>query len=328
MPNIYRTGQRIDHYEIIRPLGRGAASQVYLAQDWQAQREVVLKFPDDEMIGGAAVFERYQREAEIGTRLSHPHIQGHLNQGEQRSAEYLVLEYLRGQTLRALLMEHAPMLLSTHEVLRMVLQVCDALVYAHEHGIIHRDIKPENIMLLENGDITVFDFGIALIEEEHRVKAWGFSSPIGTPDYMPPERLLGRRGDARADVYAVGVVLYELLCGRTPFQEQDGFAILTRHISHDPPDLLHFNPALSPALATVVMRAIRRDPARRYARMRDVLNDLQCLDRVTPVDYVPDRPKLGGRYRQAIRIALIVLAVCLLIIAFGFFAQVMHAFVR
>lgn len=97
MPNIYRTGQRIDHYEIIRPLGRGAASQVYLAQDWQAQREVVLKFPDDEVIGGAAIFERYQREAEIGTRLSHPCIQRHLNQGEQRSAEYLVLEYLRGQ---------------------------------------------------------------------------------------------------------------------------------------------------------------------------------------------------------------------------------------
>jgi eukaryotic-like serine/threonine-protein kinase len=156
----------------------------------------------------------------------------------------------------------------------------------------------------------------------------GLSSPIGTPDYMPPERLLGRRGDARADVYAVGVVLYELLCGRTPFQEQDGFAILTRHISHDPPDLLQCNPALAPALATVVMRAIRRDPARRYARMRDMLNDLQCLDTVTPVAYVPDRPKLGGRYRQAIRVALIVLAVCLLIIAFGFFAQVMHAFVR
>jgi len=288
----------------------------------------VLKCPADELIGGAAAFERYQREAEIGTRLNHPRIQRHLNQGERRSKEYLVLEYLRGRTLRALLMEHAPTPLPTHEVLRMVLQVCEALVYTHEHVIIHRDIKPENIMLLENGDITVFDFGIALIEEKRHATWRGFSLPIGTPDYMPPERLLGRPGDARADVYAVGVVLYELLCGRTPFQEPDGFAILTQHISHDLPDILHFNPALLPALATVVMRAIRRDPARRYARMRDLLTDLQCLDAVTPVDYVPDRPKLGGRYRQAIRIALIMLAVCLLIIAFGFFAQVMHAFVR
>lgn len=328
MPKIYRTGQRIDHYEIIRPLGRGGASQVYLAQDWHMQREVVLKFADDEVIGGAAVFERYQREAEIGKRLSHPRIQQHLNQGEQRSAEYLVLEYLRGQTLRALMMQHTPTLLSTHEVLRMLLQVCDTLVYVHEHRVIHCDIKPENIMLLENGDITIFDFGIALIEGERGVKAWGFSSPIGTPDYMPPERLLSQRGDVRADIYAVGVILYELLCGRTPFQEQDGFAIMTRHISHDPPGILHFNPALSPALASVVMRAIRRDPARRYARMRDLLNDLQCLDTVTPVDYVPDPPKLGGRYRQAIGIALIVLVVCLLIIAFGFFTQVMHSFVR
>src|SRR5437762_1152796 len=106
---------------------------------------------------------------------------------------------------------------------------------------------------------------------------------------MPPERLLGRPGDARADVYAVGVVLYELLCGRTPFEAYDGFAIMTRHISHDPLGLLHCNPALSPALATVVMRAIRRDPVKCYARMRDMLTDLQHLDTLVPVDYVADR---------------------------------------
>jgi len=100
MPTIYTTGKRIDHYQIIRPLGRGGASHAYLAQDWHALQEVVLKFPDDALIGGAAVYERYKREAEIGRRLSHPYIQQHLNQNEQRSAEYLVLEYMRGRTLR------------------------------------------------------------------------------------------------------------------------------------------------------------------------------------------------------------------------------------
>ena len=121
MPAIYTTGQKIDHYQVIRLLGRGGASHVYLAQDWLALQEVVLKFPDDDVIGGAAVFERYQREAQIGKRLSHPYILQHLNQGEQRSAEYLVLEYVRGRTLRMVMKKFAPELLPTGEVLRLSL---------------------------------------------------------------------------------------------------------------------------------------------------------------------------------------------------------------
>ncbi len=324
MPTIYQPGQRIDHYEIIRLLGQGGASRVYLAQDRRVLQEVVLKFPHDDVIGGAAVFARYQREAEIGRLLNHPHIQRHLNQGEERSTEYLVLEYLRGQTLRAVMKKRAPALLPTGEVLHILLQVGDALAYAHEHGVIHRDIKPENIMLLENGDIKVFDFGIALLEGERHVRWRGFSSPIGTPDYMAPELLWGKPGSAQSDVYAVGIVLYELLCGRTPFEEHDGFEFITPHISHDPPGILEFNPALSPNLATVAMRAIRRDPGRRYASIRDLLHDLSHLDEVTAVNYIPDPPRIGGRYRQVIRIALIVLIVCLAIIAFGMFAQFAH----
>jgi serine/threonine-protein kinase len=128
----------------------------------------------------------------------------------------------------------------------------------------------------------------------------------------------------RSDIYGAGVVLYELLCGRTPFEEEDGFALITRHISHDPPCILQFNPIQSPALVTVVMRAIRRDPEKRYACIHDLLYDLQHLDNVTVVDYIADPPRIGGRYRQAIRIALIVLIVCLCIVAFGVLAQYAH----
>src|SRR5258708_1454345 len=238
------------------------------------------------------------------------------------------MELMRGQGRRGMMKKFARELLPIGEVLRMLTQVCDALVYTHECGVIHCDIKPENIMLLENGNIKLLDFGIALIEGERQVGWRGFSSPIGTPDYMAPERLLGQRGDARADIYAVGGGFYELLCGRTPFEETNGFAIITRHISHYPPGILQFNPALSPVLATVVMRAIRRDPERRYACMQDMLYDLGYLDTVTPMDYIPDPPKLGGRYRQAIRIALIVLIVCLFIVAFGLLAQFAHHLAR
>ena len=324
MPRIYQPGQRIDHYEIIRLLGQGGASHVYLAQDRRVLQEVVLKFPHDDVIGGAAIFARYQREAEIGRCFSHPHIQRHLNHGEERSTEYLVLEYLRGRTLRAVMKEYAPELLPTGEVLHILLQVGEALTCAHEHGVIHRDIKPENIMLLENGDIKVCDFGIAVLEGKRRARWWSFSSPIGTPDYMAPELLWREPGSAQSDIYAVGVVLYELLCGRTPFEERDGFELITRHISHDPPGILEFNPTISPALATVVMRAVRRDLGKRYASMRDLLYDLGHLDKVTAVNYIPDPPRIGGRYRQVISIALIVLVVCLCIIAFGLLAQVAH----
>src|SRR5712691_4118634 len=117
MPTIYQLGSRIDHYEIIRLLGQGGASHVYLAQDRKALQEVVLKFPSDDLIGGAAVFARYKREAEIGKRLSHPSIQRHVNRGEERSADYLVLEYLRGRPLRTMMKEHAPALLPTAEVI-------------------------------------------------------------------------------------------------------------------------------------------------------------------------------------------------------------------
>jgi len=156
----------------------------------------------------------------------------------------------------------------------------------------------------------------------------GLASPIGTLDYMAPERLQGKDGDARADLYAVGVVLYELLCGQLPFEKDNGFALITTHLSHDPPGILERNPALPPSLATVVMRAIRRDPDKRYASMRDLHYDLYHLEEVGPVDYHPDPPRLGGRYRQAIRLAFIILVVLLGIITFGIIAQAIHGLAR
>ncbi|MBV9019537.1 MAG: serine/threonine protein kinase [Ktedonobacteraceae bacterium] len=328
MPTIYRTGQRIDHYEIIRLLGGGGASSVYLAQDHSALQQVILKFPHDDIIGGAAIFTRYKREEEISNLLSHPNIQRHLNRGEQRSREYLVLEYLRGRTLQAVMNEYAPALLPTLEVLHIISQVCRTLVYVHKQGVIHRDIKPENIMLLDNGEIKLLDFGIAMRERDRQVIWRGFSSPIGTPDYMAPELWWAESGSVKTDIYAVGVVLYELLCGQTPFEEHNGFVLITRHLSHDPAGILERNPALSPALATVVMRAIRRDPSKRYACMQDLLHDLGHLDEVTPITYIPDPPKIGGRYRQVFHIALIVLIICFGIVAFGMLAQYVHHSIR
>ena|SRR5450755_28994 len=332
----YRPGQKIDHYSIRSILSQGTASSVYLALDRNTGQKVVLKFPKDDVIGGRAIFERFQREVEIGRVLSHPYIVQHLNQAEERQEKCSVLEYLQGRTLRAVMAEQGPpdahqghhYMKSPDECIAILEQVCEALIYAHKHGVIHHDMKPDNIMLLESGEVKVFDFGIAQIEGERHWSLPGFSPLIGTPDYMAPERLLGRRGSVSTDIYAVGVILYELLCGRTPFEEQDGFAFVGEHISHDPPDIVRFNPTLSPTLATIVMRAIRRDVEKRYERLEDMLYDLRHREDVVPVVYVTAAPKRGGRYRQVLVLALIILLILILLFLFGFLAQSVHHAVR
>jgi eukaryotic-like serine/threonine-protein kinase len=320
----YTPGTLIDHYEITCMLGHGGMNRVYLARDLSNQQEVVLKFPNEDLIGNIAVFERYKREAEIGNRLDHPHIQHLLNIDEKRSEEYLVVEYIRGQTLRAVLETYAPDPLPVAEAIRIIRQISDALAYCHERGIFHRDIKPENIMVQEDGTVKIIDFGIALLEGARRVTWRGLSGTVGTPDYMSPEQLKGERGAAGADIYAVGVMLYEMLCGHTPFEGENVFAIINQHVSEDPPSILQANPQLSPELATVVMRAIRRDAEKRYRSVNDFLHDLNNLEEVKSVPYEPETPRLNNSHRTVLIAALIIVIIFLLIIAFGFLAQSIH----
>jgi eukaryotic-like serine/threonine-protein kinase len=324
MTTTYTPGTQVDHYEIIRMLGHGGMNRVYLACDVYNQQEVVLKFPNDDLIGDIAVFERYKREAEIGHRLHHPHVQQLLNTDEKRSQEYLVVEYIKGKTLRTILEEYAPNPLPVAMALNITEQICDALVYCHEQGIFHRDIKPENIMVQEDGNIKIIDFGIALLEGARRVTWRGLSGTVGTPDYMSPEQLKGERGMASSDIYAVGVMLYEMLCGHTPFEGENIFAIMNQHVSQDPPSILLANPQLSPELATVVMRAIRRDRDKRYRTMSDFLHDLHNLEEVKPVPYEPEEPHLNRSGRTVITATLIIIAILLLISALGFLAQFVH----
>jgi serine/threonine protein kinase len=324
-PVSYQPGQPIDHYTIVKLLGQGSDSTVYLARDEHDQREVVLKIPHIEELGSADVFARYQREMAIGKCLvNHPGIQCHLYSDKPRSREYIVLEYLHGRTLREKLHERTPELLPVNEALCVVLAVVETLLFIHEQGVIHRDIKPENILLLDDGGVALLDFGIAHWQGERWLRLRGFSKPIGTPAYMAPELLRAKAGTVQSDIYAVGVLLYELLCGHTPFQEHNAFDFLTEHISHDPPALLDQNPEIAPALATVVMRAIRRDPGQRYASLKVFSEDLSRLDRVKPQPYAPNTPLVGGRFRPVLSIALIILIIFLVIIAFGILAQFAH----
>lgn len=314
----YVPGRQIDHYEIIRLLGHGGMNRVYLARDATNQQDVVLKFPNDDVSGNSAVFERYKREVEIGNRIQHPNIQQILNSGEKRSADYLVIEYITGHSLRSVLKDYAPHPMPPAEALNIIRQICAALAHCHEKGVFHRDIKPENIMIRHDGTIKIIDFGIALLEGARRVTWRDFSGTIGTPDYMSPEQLKGERGKASSDIYAVGVMLYEMLCGHTPFDGENVFAIINQHISQDPPSILSKNPNLSSKLATIVMHAIRRDQDKRYKSMKELLYDLCNQEEVNALSYESEVRQLYQAGRVTLMAMLIIIAICLLIFTLGF----------
>ncbi len=194
MTTVSTSGLQVDRYKIIRQLGHGGMSRVYLALDTQNQQQVVLKFPNDDLIADMSTYERYKREVKIGNQIKHPHVIRLLNPDEHHSDDYLVMEYVHGSTLRQRLEEYNNQPLPVREALCIILQLCDALAYCHQHGVFHRDIKPENILVQGDGNIKLIDFGIARLEGARRVTWRGLTSMTGTPDYMSPEQLKGERG--------------------------------------------------------------------------------------------------------------------------------------
>jgi serine/threonine-protein kinase len=179
-------------------------------------------------------------------------------------------------------------------------------------------------MVQDDGNIKIIDFGIALLEGARRVTWRGLTGMVGTPDYMSPEQLKGERGNAASDIYAVGILLYEMLAGRTPFDGENVFAVMNQHITTDPPSILHFNHDLSHELATVVMKAIRRDPEKRFRSMREMQHALQNLNEVKPVPYEPDPPQVHHVQRQIVIATLIIIAIFVVVILFGLLAQMAH----
>jgi serine/threonine-protein kinase len=209
----------------------------------------------------------------------------------EKSRSYLAMEYIEGRSLRALMGKH-PM--PAAQALALARQVCDALAYLEAHGVVHRDIKPENVLVTAAGAVKIIDFGIALFEAERRLTWAGLSSTVGTPDYMAPEQIRGRRGDARTDVYALGILLYELLTGHLPFESPNARALLRAKTSEEPRPPTYWVPGFDPHLEAIILRAIERDPRNRYATAAEMLKDLADPAAVPPRD-----PETGERRRRA-----------------------------
>jgi serine/threonine protein kinase len=270
----YEVGERIDgRYRVERQLGVGGMGATYRAIDEKTGSPVVIKIPSIAIIGDPAMFTRYEREREIGERLEHPRIQNLIRAGQfPGGAPYLVLDYVEGVSMRTYLAEHAP--LAVDEALRLGAQLADTLAYTHDHGVIHRDVKPENLLLTPKGDVVLLDFGIASLKGARRVTFHRLSNEVGTPDYMAPEQVSGERGDARTDVYAVGVLLYEMLTGAVPFQGDNALAVMGQRLTREAPSVRVRRPDVPPEVDGIVRKALRRERVERSQTMSELRDDL------------------------------------------------------
>jgi serine/threonine-protein kinase len=267
-------GEIVDgRYRIVDRLGAGGMGATYRAVDEQTGKTVVVKIPSLALIGDPATFSRYQRELEIGQRLEHPGVQKLIASGQLRGgAPYMVLDYVPGESMRAYLSAHAP--LPIDEAVRLAAELADTLQYCHERGVVHRDLKPENLYITPEGHIVVGDFGIALLQGARRLTFQRLTNTVGTPDYMAPEQVSGERGDARTDVYAVGVLLYEMLTGQVPFRGDNPLAVMGQRLTADPPSVRALRHDVSPQLDAIVRRALARDREQRYPSMAALREDL------------------------------------------------------
>ncbi len=290
-------GERLDRYEIVEAIGHGAFSDVYLAVDPDGGR-VVLKCPHEGIIGDVATFDRFRREMEIARRLDHPGIQHSLDPGGDRTRPYLVMEYIEGETLREHLARRGRLPIA--EAVAIVDQLADAMGYAHRQGVTHRDLKPENVLVTAEGRPVVTDFGIALMSGARRLTWRWLTSQIGTPDYMAPEQVQGERGDARTDVYALGVILFELLAGRVPWEGDNPLSIMNQAVTRPAPSLLELDPSIPPPLDAIVRKCIRKDPAERYPDAAALAADLESwkdLD-LSQFVFAAEKPGLPGSQRR------------------------------
>jgi serine/threonine-protein kinase len=269
MPEIPKT---IGRYDIIEMVGRGGMGVLYRARDPMLERDVALKMMLVDFTMDQSARERFQREAKAVARLQHRNVVTIHELGEHDGAPYIVMEFLSGSDLEVLLVGEKPMPLA--DKLDVAIQLCEGLGYAHEQGIVHRDIKPSNVRVLEDGTVKILDFGIAKFAVSTVTQS---GTIMGTASYMSPEQIMGQPVDGRADLFSAGVLLFELLAGRKPFQGEQATAVVYQIMNVEPPTVRSQVPDLPEALDEIVSRALQKKADDRYSRASEMASDLQMV---------------------------------------------------
>src|ERR671927_520566 len=258
-------------YRLDAQIGAGGMSTVYRTFDLTLERPVAVKLMHREIASDSAQLERFRREARAVARLSHPHIVGVIDAGEDEGRPYIVLEHVDGETLKDRIRRRGR--LPVDEAIAYAIEIARALGCAHTHGIVHRDVKPQNVLIDEEGSAKVTDFGIARSLHEEGLTADG--RVLGTTDYVSPEQALGRPVDGRTDIYSLGVVLYEMLTGDVPFHGENQVSVAMKHVREDLPDIQRERPEVSATLAAVLDRMTDKDLEHRYPDIPSVIADLE-----------------------------------------------------
>jgi eukaryotic-like serine/threonine-protein kinase len=292
-------------YQILDRIGSGGMGDVYRAHDNELERVVALKLLLRRFSEDPEFVARFRREASAAAGLQHPNIVQIFDRGEWDGTYYIAMEYLPGRTLKQIVREHGP--LEPARAIEVLEQILMAARFAHERGIVHRDIKPHNVIVAEDGRVKVTDFGIALAGASDMTET---GSIMGTAQYLSPEQAQGHPVDARSDLYSIGIVLYELLTGTVPFDADSPVTIALKQVSEVPVPPGQLNPAVPPALDSVVMRALQKDPAARFQSAEEFLAALEQARLGFPAAPPPEAVvEEDDGWRRATIIALVLLAV-------------------
>ncbi|MCU1343168.1 MAG: non-specific serine/threonine protein kinase [Candidatus Acidoferrum typicum] len=279
--NSLHPGDQLDHYRIDSLVARSGMATIYRGIDTRTGRAVAIKLPHPEMEGDPIFFDRFNREEEIGKKLDHPGVVKVLND-EERSRRYMVLEWVDGRLLRQILNDVK--IFPPDRAIKITVGICEALDYIHSQGVVHRDLKPENIMVDAEDRTKLIDFGIAANAGSRRLTFAKLTEAMGTPDYISPEQVKGKRGDARSDIYALGIMFYEMLTGKVPFVGPNPFVIMNERLINHPIPPREVNPAVPLELQEIIYRALERDPKKRYQSAHEFALDLQHPEKVGVAD--------------------------------------------
>lgn len=274
-------------YIILEEIGRGGMGAVYKARDVELDRIVAIKVLSPYLVGEPRLVQRFIREARLAANLDHPNIVTIYDIGGEGGYYYFAMKYLDGRPLKDILAERGP--LPLEEVVSVTQQLASALDYAHEQTLVHRDIKPGNVMITSEGHVTLTDFGLAKVAETLKLTASG--EAIGTLEYMSPEQA---RGDVQkeSDIYSLGVIIYEMLAGRLPFQGNNQATLLYQHLHDPPPSLQQWRPDAPPQIDQIIQKAMAKEPAERYATAGELSRDLEDAIRTS---WLPSASRLPAK---------------------------------
>jgi serine/threonine protein kinase len=283
----------VDRYEIIEELGKGGMGKVYRVEDTKAKEEIALKLIKPEIAADKKTIERFRSELTTARKIRHKNICGMYDLGEDKGTYYITMEYVEGQDLKSLIRQTGQLAIPT--TLSISKQVCEGLTEAHRLGVVHRDLKPSNVMIDKEGNARIMDFGIA-----RSLKAKGITGAgvmIGTPEYMSPEQVEGKETDQRSDIYSLGIILYEMVTGRVPFEGDTPFTVGMKHKGETPQNPKELNSQVPDDLNNVILKCLEKDKEKRYQSPGEVRSELKNMEEGIPTTErgIPERKPLTSR---------------------------------